>query len=338
MDVSFQVVQADAQSFACDVLVLKYAQRLYGLDELVAGVLMTAQSPAAQIAPSPGDYALLPTHDLLPARHVLFVGVPKLSQIDYAEIRIFARQSLHILAQQLPNTRTVAMTIHGIGPGLDESESFLAQVAGLLDAIQAGDVPPALESITIVERIERRAQRLQKVLESQQRLITPLMDDAFFGAPRRSAGAEKSFDSQVVFNTINAGAQSNAKPHIFVAMPFRKDMEDVFYYGIQKPAHEAGYLCERMDMETFTGDILTRIKERIETAKLVIADLTGANPNVYLEVGYAWGKNRPTLLIAKQGDELKFDVQGQRCVLYETIRDLEQQLAKDLSTLSSARF
>ena len=58
------------------------------------------------------------------------------------------------------------------------------------------------------------------------------------------------------------------------------------------------------------GHILDRIKLRIETATLVIADLTGANANVYLEVGYAWGKNRPTLLLAKVGDELKFDVRG----------------------------
>jgi nucleoside 2-deoxyribosyltransferase len=90
-------------------------------------------------------------------------------------------------------------------------------------------------------------------------------------------------------------------------------------------------------MQTFTGDILYRIKSQIETASLVIADLTGANPNVYLEVGYAWGKGRPTLLLAKKGHDLKFDVQGQKCIFYENIVELEKRLQVDLPTLANYR-
>jgi hypothetical protein len=107
-----------------------------------------------------------------------------------------------------------------------------------------------------------------------------------------------------------------------------------FWY--QSPVNRAGYLCERVDMLSFTGDILDRIKSRIETSTLVVADLTGANPNVYLEVGYAWGKNRPTLLLAKKSDDLKFDVRGQRCIIYENIVELATKLEKDLATLKKA--
>lgn len=106
-------------------------------------------------------------------------------------------------------------------------------------------------------------------------------------------------------------------------MPFSKDLEDVYVFGIQGPANTAGYLCERVDMATFTG----------ETPTLIIADLTGANANVYLEVGYAWGKNRPTLLLAKKADELKFDVRSQRCIVYENIVDLSKKLQADLGAL-----
>jgi hypothetical protein len=86
-------------------------------------------------------------------------------------------------------------------------------------------------------------------------------------------------------------------------------------------------------MAVFTGDVLSRIKERIETASLVIADITGGNANVYLEVGYAWGKDRPTLLVAKKGEDLKFDIQGQRCISYKNIADLAKSLGKDLAVL-----
>jgi len=90
-------------------------------------------------------------------------------------------------------------------------------------------------------------------------------------------------------------------------------------------------------MTAFMGDILARIKSRIEAASLVVADLTGSNPNVYLEVGYAWGKDRPTLLLSKKGDELKFDVRGQRCIEYTNITDLERKLKADLAALTDWR-
>jgi nucleoside 2-deoxyribosyltransferase len=118
-------------------------------------------------------------------------------------------------------------------------------------------------------------------------------------------------------------------------MPFSEEMEDVFYYGIQNPVRQLGYVCERVDQEAFTGDILEQVKMRIENAEIVIADLTGSNPNVYLEVGYAWGKGRPTVLVANKKDELKFDVRGQKCLKYQSIKDLEKLLTTELKSLGA---
>jgi nucleoside 2-deoxyribosyltransferase len=72
------------------------------------------------------------------------------------------------------------------------------------------------------------------------------------------------------------------------------------------------------------------VRTRIETASVVIAELSDANPNVYLEVGYAWGKGRPTILLVKDEKALQFDVRGQRCLVYERIKDLEDMLAQEL--------
>jgi hypothetical protein len=38
---------------------------------------------------------------------------------------------------------------------------------------------------------------------------------------------------------------------------------------------------------------LGRGRIRICAARLFIADVTGANPNVYLEIGFAWGHRSP---------------------------------------------
>ena len=120
-------------------------------------------------------------------------------------------------------------------------------------------------------------------------------------------------------------------------MLFKKDKKES--KKVEKKAEvkpvvkEAGFICERADISSFTGDIMSWVRKRIESSTLVIADLTGANPNVYLEVGYAWGAGIPTVLVMRNTEELKFDVQGQRCLKYNRIKDLEKGLASELKNL-----
>ena len=104
-------------------------------------------------------------------------------------------------------------------------------------------------------------------------------------------------------------------------------------------SRDLGLLCERLDEEAFIGDILTQITRRIEDASIVIADLTGANPNVFLEVGYAWGKGRPTMLLFRKPNKgrneqkLPFDVSGHRCIIYDDATHLHEQLSSELVKL-----
>jgi hypothetical protein len=118
-------------------------------------------------------------------------------------------------------------------------------------------------------------------------------------------------------------------------MPFSPDMDDVFHYGIQNAVHSVGRICERADMAAFTGDIVSWIRDRIRNASLIVADVSGANPNVYLELGFAWGCGTPAVILCKDVQELRFDVRGQRCVTYKSIKDLETRLSSELRQLAS---
>jgi hypothetical protein len=296
---------------------LKHAQAFYGADAVVTAALDRAGRGRVEIHADPGDYVLLPSHGAVATEHVLFVGVESLVTFEYSQIREFTAQGLMIASRELPHARHVAMTIHGVNYGLDERETFLAQLGGVADAEQQC---VAATHLTIIEKDVGRAARLKAILREAR------------PEPRSAAGPPGALSSAW---QITAGAASRAKPHVFVAMPFNKDSEDVYVFGIQGPVNEAGYLCERVDMAVFTGDIVERIKSRIATSSLVIADLTGANANVYLEVGYAWGKDRPTLLLCRQLEELRFDVRSQRCILYESIVDLARQLRANLASLQA---
>jgi len=111
-------------------------------------------------------------------------------------------------------------------------------------------------------------------------------------------------------------------------MSFAKEMEDTYYYGIEPPLRAAGFVCERADQQSFVGDIVSWIRDRIKGSCLLVAELTMPNPNVCLEVGYAWGLDIPTVLVAKKAGipDIPFDLKTQKFLVYETIHDLETSL------------
>lgn len=274
--------------------------------------------------PEPWESRFVDSVREISALRLLFVGVPPLNQFEYREIRAFSRKAMSTLAKEAPQTRHILLTIHGPGYGLDEIEAFAAQLAGLVDAVRENDFPEALQRVTFVENESGRANRLANALS---RLLP---DGSIFKSSSGDSLTVRS-DSEKL---RSAGHTSDSKPHVFVAMPFRAEMDDIYYYGIQGAVNAAGYLCERADQQEFTGDILEWVKKRILTAALVIADLSDANPNVYLEVGYAWGCNRTTVLLVGDSSDLKFDVAGQRCIVYKSIRSLELSITNALAAIT----
>jgi hypothetical protein len=325
--VNVEVVCGDALDVDADVLTLKYARAFYGVDNEVASRLRR-YTAISDMSPPIGDFRIISTRGAITARRVLFVGVVDLYDFNYLQIRHFSIDALTYLAEEAPSARVVALTVHGPGYGLDESECFLSELGGIVEAVTLGNYPPAMTTVKIVEFDRRRVERLNKLLESN---LPEGLIEADERTLRRRLGRQRSENLRAV------GYDSGGKPHVFVAMPFSENMTDLFHYGIRQAVSSNGFLCERIDLEPAVGDVLARIKDRIRTARWVIAELTDASPNVYLEVGYAWGSGVPTILVIKkdQVGRLCFDVAGQRCVLYSSIRDLEEKLSLELSALAS---
>jgi hypothetical protein len=323
MEIGIEIQETDALKVKADVLVLKYAQEFFGADSLAFSRLALLHKNIERKLPKPDEFLFLESLGNLGANYILFAGVEGLSKFRYKEIRSFAFRSLKHLAQTKADAEHICFTMHGANYGLDETEAFMSQVAGIIEAISKGLYPLQLKKISIAEIYEPRAERLRVILRKllPEGVINVGVED---GISRRS----------IYRGRLNeAGIDSEDKPLIFVAMPFDKKMDDVFHYGIRNAVNNAGFLCERADEVVFTGDILDLIKRRIGKASLVIADLSTANPNVYLEVGYAWGLGIPTVLIVQDAQELKFDVKGQKCVIYSGIRELEEKLCRELVNL-----
>lgn len=111
---------------------------------------------------------------------------------------------------------------------------------------------------------------------------------------------------------------SDAKQKIFAAMPLAEKYDDVFFVAMRYAADEIGAVCERIDNEEFAGDIIREIKNRIRRSAVVIGDLSGSNPNVLYEVGYAQGIDIPTIHICSTPlSKLPFDVKPWNTIQYK---------------------
>jgi hypothetical protein len=320
--VQVRIVHDDAMHYGADLLVLKFARKLHGLDDAVFKRLRPDQQ--AYRLPPVGEALTHETIGILGARYVMYVGVPSLNELNYAGLREFGRKACEAAQHANFHLADLALTVNGPNFGLDETEAFESVLAGIMDAVEAGTFPKQVKTITFVERDLKRWERLAAALN---RLVPEGAIDIGNVAPI----ATLSHTTRAALHS--AGSSTVAKPRVFVAMPFISDMDDVYHYGIQGAVHAAEMLCERADLSVFTGDVMTWVRQRIEGARLLIADLSGANPNVYLEVGYAWGQGVPTVLLCKKADELKFDVRGQRCICYTSIKDLETKLGNELKGL-----
>jgi hypothetical protein len=316
-NIAIEVLEANALTLEADVLVLKYAQALYGVD---AKAVESAGLNSSQL-PGPGGYRAVSAPRGITAEMLILIGVAPLHSFGYAEIRDFGRRALCSVASEHPNAQSITLTLHGPGYGLDETEAFDSELAGLLDAIHDRDIPPALQRVMLVEVNPGRAARMQR------RLKEVLHGDGLVPA---GAGMADIVSQRSADRFRRVGYDSSQHDHALVAMPFSENFDDLFHYGISKAVRAAGLLCERIDQQAFTGNVLERLKNQIQTARIVVADLTGSNPNVFLEVGYAWGCGVPTVLLSRNDSELKFDVQGQRCLLYANIKDAEERLASEL--------
>jgi hypothetical protein len=103
----------------------------------------------------------------------------------------------------------------------------------------------------------------------------------------------------------------------FVIMPFEEKISEVYTAAI-KPAVESKDLrCVRADEVEESGNIVRSVVEYISKAKIIIADLTNRNPNVFYELGIAHSLGNNTIVIAQFADQVPFDVKPYQVIIYQ---------------------
>jgi hypothetical protein len=120
----------------------------------------------------------------------------------------------------------------------------------------------------------------------------------------------------------NQKSTKNKKPKkslgiCFTIMPFSGWFQE-YYKNIYKPAIEAvGLTPHRADDLYRPSSIVNDIWDYTRQAKLVLADLTGKNPNVFYELGLAHALAKPAILVAESIDDVPFDLRPLRVIEYD---------------------
>lgn len=122
------------------------------------------------------------------------------------------------------------------------------------------------------------------------------------------------------------------KPFAFVLMPFSKEFDDVYKLGIKPACENAGAYAERVNEQIFQESILQRIYNQIAKADIVISDMTGRNPNVFYETGYAHALGKQVILLTSHSEDIPFDLKHYPHIIYEgRIADLKKDLERHVS-------
>lgn len=103
----------------------------------------------------------------------------------------------------------------------------------------------------------------------------------------------------------------------FVMMPFG-GWNDVYYRDVYVPAiKEAGFEPVRGDEIFSSGSVVEQIWEHVGKSKVLLADLTGKNANVFYELGLAHAAGKPVVFTSAVLEDVPFDLRHLRVIVYD---------------------
>ena len=94
----------------------------------------------------------------------------------------------------------------------------------------------------------------------------------------------------------------------------RKRADEIYTYIIAPAVSDAGLDPYRADLDFSPGAITSKMLSELLSARVVIADLTGRNPNVFYELGITHSFARPLISIADSSRSLPFDAKDERVI------------------------
>lgn len=133
-------------------------------------------------------------------------------------------------------------------------------------------------------------------------------------------------------NCILDFLETVVKPQVFYIRLLNKDekeyqaVEDFFRSVVDPVVQKLKYSIKEMGISDMKNAFLNvEIFHELHNSSIVIADMSGLRPNCFLEMGYAFGRNKKVLMTAIKGTKLPFDPSAIPCYFWDSNISCEDQ-------------
>lgn len=224
------------------------------------------------------------------------------------------------LAKQILRPQTSGAPIEGMRKAIQEAPVF----GDVYSHFRGESLPDAqFLTNTLVDTYKIPAEKVPEFLEIfiESLKSAQLLDEA--DGKQRVVDATHSSDTTAdntpMLTRLSKKADVKAGDSCFVMMPFAGALGG-YYASIYEPAIlKAGLKPVRADDEIFgPGKIIDQIYRGISEAKVLVAELTTKNPNVFYELGLAHALNKPVVLVSATAEDNPFDIRHIRVIFYDT--------------------
>ena len=119
----------------------------------------------------------------------------------------------------------------------------------------------------------------------------------------------------------------------------RSNADKLFKYIISPVCESCGFEPVRVDQINDSDSITQTIIDKLLSSELVIADISGHNPNVFFEMGYRKCTDKPIIHLKKKGETIPFDVNTVRTFEYDltdldNVEETKKRLEQTIGTFS----
>ena len=206
----------------------------------------------------------------------------------------------------------------------ERKELSLHAIEMLLEYPWPGNVQELKNVITRACLLSRR-----KTIESDDLSLDPIKprsasEQIIQELKYRLVNAEQQIQmysaSTIFASPIWAGRRIKTESDLcFVLMPFDdvQDVQRVYIEYVKPTVEKCGLRCVRADDIYSVSGIMQSIWEAINKSRVIIAEMSNRNPNVFYELGIAHILGKPVIMITQSMDDVPFDLKHLRCIKYE---------------------
>ena len=123
----------------------------------------------------------------------------------------------------------------------------------------------------------------------------------------------------------------------------RKSSDHVFEQVINRAIQPLGYHSLRSDRIAKPGRITDQVIKHLVADELVVADLSGHNPNVFYELAIRHAVNKPVIHISRKGELPPFDIAQERTIFYDpdnvkSVNNCIDDIRKQIESIENEAF